>query len=210
MNTKLIVQLAAILTGSIGLVAAQAQPQTFQNEPGPIQHTPADGVGGSFKLKKDQGGTWSIGTGGACLIADFSASLGESKCVTHDDCKPMLADLKSRLNSDNGEWAYCARPESSNEPKRCWFRPGPQAEYCNISPGVPLVPNQVVQLPKPPKKGVPAFPLNDDKEVRWMVYSCLNGFDFSQAAISKDRLGCGNSDANISSSLGGKPKTLRP
>lgn len=202
-----------VLTGFLSQATAFAQPGTYRNEAGPIRYRADEGVSGSFRLKKDPGGTWSTGTGGGCLVADFSASLGDSRCVTHDDCNDylgrFLADLPTGSSAE-GAHGYCARPGDTSEPRRCWIRPGPQAAYCLVSPLAPLPLNQPVQIPPAPMKGVAAFPLADGRKVRWMVFTCLNGLDFSHPDSPKDRPGCRESDANLSTSQGGKAKTLTP
>lgn len=213
MNVKSVALLAITLGAIAGTMDAWAQAQTLRVEPGAVRHDPTDGVSGSFRLVRDSGGTWSTGRGGACLLADFSASLGASPCVTHGDCDATLAAFLDALPNEasaDGTRAYCARPEGAREPKGCWLRPGPQAQYCVVSPLTPLLMNQPVRLPAPPAAGVPAFPLQDGEKVRWMVYTCLNGFDFSQPAAARDRPGCANGDPGTSTSLGGRPKTLKP
>jgi len=209
LHLKLTVFFIIMLVPSITL----AQPMTYRNQPGTIKHHAATGVSGSFTLKADPAGTWSMGTGGGCLVEDVSASLGERRCVTNDDCIDYVDSFVAALpagTTAEGAHGYCAQPDRSREPRRCWIRPGPQPEYCVVSPMSSLPLNQAVKIPSSPQSGVPVSKLGDGKKVRWMVLTCLNGFDFSQPTMGKDRLGCKSSDANQSTTLSGRAKTINP
>jgi hypothetical protein len=172
---------------------AQAPANTLRLEPGAAVFDIDQRISASFTLVQHPAGMWSTGRGGACLLADVSASLGVTHCAVQDDCLEYLQAFLKSLPADvsaDGAHGYCAQPAGDTEPKRCWVRPGAQADYCVVSPAEPLPLGQPVRLPRAPAPGVPAFPLADGQPVRWMVNTCLNGFDFSQPEANRDRLGC--------------------
>ena len=203
----------AIAMALVGQAVAQQLPDTLKAEPGEISYQPGEGVSGSFVLVEDPAGLWSTGRGGACLVADLSASLGQTPCVVQDDCKEYHDEFRSRLPAEHdakGSHAYCLQPADAAEPKRCWIRPGAQSDYCVVSPAHPLALNKPIRLPQAPAQGVPAFPLADGKPVRWMVNTCLNGFDFSQPNARRDRLGCKGEHPKSLETRTGRATTLNP
>jgi len=186
-------RMACVLIACATQAWAQPPSVPLRLEPGDVEYDAAQGISASFTLVRHPAGMWSTGRGGACLVADVSASLGVTLCAVHDDCKDYMVAFLSRLPEDvsaDGAHGYCAQPSGDTEPKRCWIRPGAQADYCVVSPAEPLPLDQPVRLPKAPAAGVPAFPLADGQPVRWVVNTCLNGFDFSQPEANRDRLGC--------------------
>jgi hypothetical protein len=192
---------------------AAATPKALQVKPGTVQYHETRGVSGSFKLVSNKSGLWSTGTGGGCLLADFSASIGVHACTTQTDCDAPLAELKTRLSAAGKPaeaHGYCTRAAQQHAPRTCWFRPGPRADYCFVSPTVPLTINQAVQLPKSPGTSIPALPLGDGKPVRWMVYTCLNAFDFGSPGAAKDHPGCAMGKLDTLVTEGGKAKTIKP
>ncbi|KQY54979.1 hypothetical protein [Lysobacter sp. Root494] len=123
----------------------------------------ADSVTGTFKVRKSADGIESIGTGGACLVADLRASgIGGQGCTADSDC--------SGDTHFPGSYGYCLRPARSDEAKACWIRPGSQVTHCHLSPTTPVPLDRMQRLPV-----VAARPLPDGKPVRWMVLACLNG-----------------------------------
>lgn len=101
-------------------------------------------------------GTATTRGGGACLVADLVArGIGAATCVTDDDC------VAARTAFPNG-YAYCASPDGSGEPKRCWTRPG---DLCVRSPANPEG-----------GRALPAVPWNvggANTPVRWLLLGCL-------------------------------------
>lgn len=169
----------------VACVASIAAPPStlLKMQPGPV--TPAGPgvvagtheVTGSFTLMKDaQDGIASSGFGGACLVADFSATIGERACTTSTDCAPALQAFKDvapapatgEPNPVAGAFAYCL-PTHAAGPKRCWIRPGSPVTHCNVSTTMARELNKRVELPD-----VPADPLKNGKRVLWIVHACLN------------------------------------
>jgi hypothetical protein len=118
---------------------------------------------------------------GACLLADLTdQNVGKKTCSTDSECIPVDHYLVSPAGADPDELlfggkghAYCRRPEGSEEPKRCWTRPGSQADYCmmgELEDGRHTVPLPVNRTNTTAK----ANPLGSDQSIRWMVLACLN------------------------------------
>jgi hypothetical protein len=206
-------RVACVLFACAAQAWAQPPSVPLRLEPGEVVFDPVQGISASFTLVQHPAGMWSTGRGGACLLADVSASLGVTPCAVQDDCQEYLQAFLNRLPagaSADGVHGYCAQPEEDTEPKRCWVRPGTQADYCVVSPAEPLPLDQPVRLPRAPAPGVPAFPLPDGQPVRWMVNTCLNGFDFSQPEASRDRLGCKGEHPQSLESRSGKALKVQP
>jgi hypothetical protein len=142
------------------IAAAPVRAQKLEIRPYPVKQAAGD-VTGTFKVSRSAGGIESIGSGGACLVADLRASgIGGQACATDNDCSG-----DSRFSGSHG---YCLGPD--DEPKACWIRPGSQRTHCHLSATEPLPLNRKVPLPT-----VAAKPLPDGKPVRWLVLACLNG-----------------------------------
>lgn len=109
-------------------------------------------------------------SGGACLVADLVPfGVGLPSCETTADCNaPEAIDKASNPALENFQ-GYCAAPDGSREPPKCWTRPGLPTEYCNRSPdGLRLTPGMHV-LPT-----VPADPLNLETSLPdWAVLACM-------------------------------------
>ena len=142
------------------IAAAPVRAQKLEIRPYPVKQA-ADDVTGTFKVSRSADGIESIGSGGACLVADLRASgIGGQACATDNDC--------SGDSHFFGSYGYCLGPD--DEPKACWIRPGSQRTHCHLSATEPLPLNRKVPLPT-----VAAKPLPDGKPVRWLVLACLNG-----------------------------------
>lgn len=193
MNTLLI---RTVLLAGLGLGALPALAQTSRAlVPGNVRAT-GGAVTGSFRLIGSSHGVPSLGTGGACLVADLS----RRACHDDEDCR----DLRAAYHPDG--WAYCLRPKASRGAKRCWIRPGRQSDYCRVSPASPLPLNEDLALPV-----VDAAPRNDPrhdgKPVRWLIHGCLNRFD---PATGRDHPGCRWSDPARMKTWNGKATTVHP
>lgn len=133
---------------------------------------------------KDEDAFESPGTGGACVVGDFSATFESQACNTKDDCASVLQDFHKAAKDGVAlaqRHAYCIATEKDG-PKRCWIRPG---DYCLRASAEPLVVGEENMLP-----AAPADPLKNGKPVRWMVHACLNGYDVAGAVP-----GCRSGDA---------------
>lgn len=140
-------------------------------------------VSGSFKLTYGYTtgsgvATWkvgiaSLGHGGGCLVTD----LGETKLCSNDaECPKDKIDLK-------GGYGYCVQLDAS-APKSCWYK-GDDAKWCYKKKvaGPPLNLGETIELPVPYWKGdieyhgINAAFLHNGREARYMVITCLNGYD---------------------------------
>lgn len=124
---------------------------------------------------KDADAFESPGTGGACVVGDFSATFETQACNTKADCDGVLEDFHAAAKDGvarEARHAYCIATEKDG-PKRCWIRPG---DYCLRAAGEPLAVGEENMLP-----AAPADPLKNGKPVRWMVHACLNGYDAAGA-----------------------------
>lgn len=107
--------------------------------------------------------------GGACLVADLvDQGIGRAICATHADCNsrdafdrgdPRLADFQG----------YCLAQGGSDEPPRCWTRPGPAAAFCKRTLDTFRMTAGVHHLGP-----VDRDPLNSGEPYpRWAVYACM-------------------------------------
>lgn len=136
---------------------------------------------------KDADAFESPGTGGACVMGDFSATFEPHACNTKADCDGLLQDFHEAAKDGvalEDRHAYCIATDKAG-PKHCWIRPG---EYCMRAVGEPLVVGEENRLP-----AAPADPLGNGKPVRWIVHACLNGYDDAGAVP-----GCRSGDASKS------------
>lgn len=118
----------------------------------------------------------SPGTGGACLVGDFSATFAANGCRTKADCTQVLEAFHAAAKDGvarGARHAYCLAGDVEDGPKRCWIRPG---DYCLRAADAPLQAGEEHRLP-----AAPADPLGNGKPVRWRVHACLNGYDVAGA-----------------------------
>lgn len=161
--------LVAIIIALPDCALAQTRKQIVA---GPIKVT-GHAVSGSFRVEAPRrAGIVSTGTGGACLVADP----GNRTCRTDDDC----GDLRTQYHPAGA--AYCLRRNRANKRKTCWVRPGRDLDFCLKSPVVPLPVNTRIDLPQ-----VDPRVMGANKNIRWRVHACLNGYD---AATKKDNRAC--------------------
>jgi len=106
--------------------------------------------------------------GGACLVADLFSNepaLANYTCATSSDC--------AHVPRPAGGSVYCASPDGSGEPRRCWTRP---SDNCTRSPSrSPGTFSTRVVTDNARRGHVP---------VRWMVLTCM--------ADAADPAGCAN------------------
>ena len=103
-------------------------------------------------------------SGGACLIAQVEGAAGT--CTRDDQCDVRVSNgiLQSKWHG------YCIGPGGDVGAKRCWFKPS--ENYCvkRVKEGdhkIPAVdPGEVYKWAKAER---------GQREVKWMVYGCLNG-----------------------------------
>ena len=136
---------------------------------------------------KDADAFESPGTGGACMVGDFSATFGPHACTTTADCDSLLQDFHQAAKDGvaiEARHAYCLTTNDGGS-KRCWIRPG---DYCLRAVARPLVVGEENMLP-----AAPADPLQNGKPVRWRVHACLNGYDVAGAVP-----GCRSGNATTS------------
>jgi hypothetical protein len=148
----------ALLVGVAALpLHAQTRKQIIA---GPIE-VAGDTISGSFRVKDpSHTGIRSIGTGGACLVAD----LDNRACRADDDC----VDLRTKYHPDGS--AYCLQAAGKRK-RTCWVR-GADLDYCRKSPMVPLPLNTNIGLPVIDPRGLP-----NTHRIAWRVLACLNGYD---------------------------------
>jgi len=111
-----------------------------------------------------------IRTGGACLLTDLVPfGVGLESCTSNGDCNTPQAIDKANHPEMQGYLGYCVVRDGSDEPPRCWTRPGPPQDYCKRSiDGLALTPG-THQLPS-----VPADPLNHGAPLPdWAVFACM-------------------------------------
>ena len=143
----------------------------------------------------------SQGTGGACLVADLNAYGKPDMSGTTGLCS-VNSDCKSGLPAD---WVGYCGPE-----KRCWVRPGKQADLCNISKFYPILKiwEDGIRNPTPRMPYlVTLFAHSGDLvRVKWRVVACLNmkkqnGVDVSIPTEG----GCASQDGTMRMEVFGKP-----
>jgi len=108
--------------------------------------------------------------GGACLVADLVPfGIGKATCTTHADCNEPSTFGPPGGPDVEQYYGYCATRDGSNEPARCWTRPGPPGAYCirtndswKLTAGMHTV---------GPVNGKPLGEQAPDPE--WAVYACL-------------------------------------
>lgn len=140
-------------------------------------------------------GIISAGSGGACLVADLSASIGGEACNTRADCNDDLEKFRALTRPDkikDERFAYCLPPKGNDGHKKCWIRPG---YFCDIRQFNPLFRDYYYLPASATKLVADANPLNDGKPVRWLVHACLNKYN---PGLGHDYSGCGPDDPNES------------
>ena len=142
-------------------------------------------LSGSFIISPAQSGPspiQSMGTAGACLIADLNSinlpNTGPS-CSKDTDCQGGLT---------GGWYGYCVA-------SRCWVRPGTQKSHCSISAidnggqpwghGTHKVPKSAPAIDVSSVYGLPGAA---GKSFQWRMRACLNGLN---AAGTGDNGACG-------------------
>jgi hypothetical protein len=130
----------------------------------------------SFQLSPTQAGPAgiaSLGSGGACLIADLNA------INLPNDTPSCTADAQCQKGLPQGHFGYCVA-------NKCWVRPGPPTQMCDRTidrGGVPFALGQHWLPPKDSASGathidvshVYRLPGAAGKQFGWRVHSCLNG-----------------------------------
>ncbi len=151
---------------------------------GPVTATGGT-VSGSFRVRESRrAGIVSLGTGGACLVAERS----DRGCTVDQEC----SDLATHYHP--GGAAYCLRQQGARGHGTCWVRPGVDVAFCLKSPVTPLPPATRIQLPQ-----ADSGAMGGGRRVRWRVHACLNGYD---AAARADNRACGDGTANRMTSDG--------
>ncbi len=198
------VPLKTISAGEIDVIALSA---------GPLAGGRRAEIKGSFTIstvppgQQNPNAIPSLGTGGACLVADLSRS---TQLALPQSCSSG-ADCSNNLPA--GWFAYCdAGQAGGTAAGKCWIRPGTAAELCNRSADYdpPKVwpdgetqqtPKNAYQLPAPT-----TTPLNpqDQAPVRWRVVACLNKADSN----GKDTGGCGKPDPTLKKLVFGEVKLV--
>ena len=130
-------------------------------------------VSGSFEICPPRGSNTGDAAplqGGACLVADLTPfGIGMAACETHADCNAPGA-FDRLPNPGAAEYSgYCIAPDGSDEPPRCWTRPGPAGTYCRRS--IDALPMTAGSHRIGPVSG---DPLGTGKPFpQWAVYACL-------------------------------------
>jgi hypothetical protein len=172
-------------------IALPAQAQTRrQIVAGPVKAA-GDGISGSFRVQESRrAGIVSIGTGGACLVAERS----DRACETDGDC----VDLRTHYHPHGA--AYCLSQPGLHKHATCWVRPGKDVDFCLKSPVAALPLDTRLELPH-----VDPRTMADGHDVRWRVHACLNGYD---AATKADNHACGDSAATNRMTSDGPPRRI--
>lgn len=128
----------------------------------------------------DDGGTGGVRSGGVCLVADLD--LGA--CETAQDCVDAAAAAGLPGNGGTaGWWHYC---EAAGTPtRRCWSRPGRQANLCVVGPGAR--PGQTRSI----EAAVAGLAGLEDRPRAWTAISCLAGGTGPDGSLVGDPAGCG-------------------
>jgi len=109
-------------------------------------------------------------SGGACLLADLVPfGVGLPTCTTTSECNTPEAIDKANHPELEGYFGYCTARDGSNEPLRCWTRPGPPETHCRRTiDGFELTAgeHQVGPVDADPLGNGPPYP-------QWVVYACL-------------------------------------
>ena len=182
----------AVFAASVSAVCADTSPllDNWTITAGPIKvvKPPSTGgashVRGTFKLKSKLAEPRTRHAG-ACLLADLTEQLvGKSSCTNNDDCQsdhrvvppnvPASSVNTTELLFGGKGHGYCISPDGA-EPKRCWTRPGSDADFCmksQLTPGKYAVPGS--DPISGAVRSVSADPLGNGKPVRWLILGCLN------------------------------------
>jgi len=122
--------------------------------------------------------------GGACLVADLvERGIGRAACTTHADCNPPGAFDGEDPGLANYH-GYCLAQDGSDEPPRCWTRPGRSETYCRRSvDGLVLTAgtHQLAPVNGDPQGAGAPYP-------RWAVIACM-------AHVGHDRA-CGDPESS--------------
>jgi hypothetical protein len=157
---------------------------------GPVKAT-GDTISGSFRVHESHNaGIVSIGTGGACLVAERS----DRACDTDAGC----GDLRTHYHAAGA--AYCLQPPGARSHKTCWVRPGTDVDFCLKSPKAALPLDTRLELPRADPRV-----MADGHDVRWRVHACLNGYD---AAAKADNHACGDSTTTNRMTSDGPPRRI--
>lgn len=152
---------------------------------------------GGFTFTRLPGDPAETRGGGGCLLADlFSGDdrWADFSCSTGADCN--IAD-RSHPDFYEGAFRYCASPDGSGEPNRCWTTPTNNCSRAGYREPGEYAAN--VDYPVAPTADKPATPetpttprmppvyghagQDGQSEVRWMVIACM--------AASGVPIGCG-------------------
>ena len=157
---------------------------------GPVSATGGT-ISGVFRVHESRrAGIISIGTGGACLVAERS----DRACSSDDDC----GDLRTHYHPAGA--AYCLQPQGARSHRTCWVRPGADVDFCLKSPQVALPLDTRLDLPQA-DPGVIA----GGRGVRWRVHACLNGYD---DVLKHDNHACGDASSSNLMTSDGPPRQV--
>lgn len=158
---------------------------------GPVESA-GGSVSGSFRVQESRhAGIVSIGTGGACLVAERE----DRACASDDEC----SDLQTRYHPAGA--VYCLDGAGKSQHKTCWVRPGKDVDFCLKSPGAALPLDTRLDLPRVDPRVMDAA-----HDVRWRVHACLNGYD---GATKADNHACGDPAATQRMTSDGLPRRIR-
>jgi TolB-like protein/Tfp pilus assembly protein PilF len=168
------------LDGSAGVAAEGASRATdatagWSIHGGPVEWQPGQPVQvvGRFEVRAPAAGPTAetaLLQGGACLVADLVPfGIGRATCATNADCNGPGAFDRVRGSDTEGYLGYCAARDGSNEPPRCWTRPGPAGSHCRRSVDGLLLTEGVQEVGP-----VAADALeNGEPYPEWAVYACM-------------------------------------
>ncbi len=121
--------------------------------------------------------------GGTCLVTD----LGLGRCTTNEACSGKAVDRGLPGTGTTGWWHYCVAAATDEgtpgNQKRCWSRPGTQADYCNLGINLPGTVRAKAHSPF----GIAEL---DDDERDWTAIACLAGGTAPDGTTVGDPLAC--------------------
>jgi hypothetical protein len=160
---------------------------------GPVEPGATPGtITGRFTFTRLSGDATATRGGGGCMIADLftaDATWSGFSCSSNADC--------NNPQTYTGPFRYCASPDGSGEPMRCWTRPTDNCARSGFrTPGeyavnATLAWTPSASNPTTPGSEIPKSPVSGDatgrgEPVRWMVVTCMAAAANSAGCASPD------------------------
>ncbi len=164
-----------LVLATLSVSAVAEPPPDWRIESGPVRIEPGEhpGVSGTFLVRAPEGKApdTTARSGGACLLADLVPfGVGLPTCMTTSECNTPEAIDKANHPEFEGYFGYCTGRDGSDEPKRCWTRPGSPETHCRRTiDGFELTAREhrVGPVDADPLGKGPPYP-------EWVVYACIS------------------------------------